>query len=165
MIVRRPVKVRSKCPGQGRSTTSAPAARQAATAPSSSARIAASVRSSKNPRSRASRGGPAGCSASSSNQAPWIKARSPTVRAIEPIVSRLGASGTIPSTGSRAEDAGFQLATPQNDAGLVSDPAVCEPSAARHIPVATAAAEPLEEPPGVRSSFHGFRVGGGSMNA
>ncbi len=79
-----------------------------------------------------------------------------------PTASRLGASGRIPSTGSRDHDAGFQLATPQNDAGLVREPAVCDPIAARHIPVATAAADPLDDPPGVRSGSHGFRVGGGS---
>src|SRR5262245_7889151 len=54
---------------------------------------------------------------------------------------------------------------PQYDAGRVNDPPVCEPSAARHINVDTAAAEPLLEPPGVRSRFHGLRVTGGSKLA
>ena len=36
---------------------------------------------------------------------------------------------------------------------------------ARHMPHATAAAEPLELPPGVRSRFHGLRVTGGSKLA
>ena len=41
------------------------------------------------------------------------------------------------------------------------EPPVCVPSAARHMPHATAAAEPLDEPPGVRSRFQGLRVTGG----
>src|SRR5436190_23362816 len=54
---------------------------------------------------------------------------------------------------------------PQYDAGRVSEPPVCEPRAPRHIKVDTAAAEPLDEPPGVRSRFHGLRVTGGSKLA
>ena len=38
------------------------------------------------------------------------------------------------------------------------EPPVCDASAPRHIPDATAAAEPLELPPGVRSRFHGLLV-------
>src|SRR5437868_8012589 len=45
------------------------------------------------------------------------------------------------------------------------EPPVCEPNAPRHMPHATAAAEPLLEPPGVRSRFQGLRVGGGSKLA
>src|SRR5271165_7333558 len=60
---------------------------------------------------------------------------------------------------------GFIPATPQNAAGRVMEPPVCVPRAARHIPHATAAAEPLDEPPGVRSRFHGLRVTGGSIQA
>ena len=45
------------------------------------------------------------------------------------------------------------------------EPPVCEPMAARHMPAATAAAEPLDDPPGVRSRSWGFRVGGGSKQA
>lgn len=33
------------------------------------------------------------------------------------------------------------------------------------MPLATAAADPLDDPPGVRSRFHGLRVGGGSKKA
>src|SRR5439155_15466484 len=60
---------------------------------------------------------------------------------------------------------GLQPATPQNDAGRVIEPPVCEPIAPRHMPVATAAADPLDDPPGVRSRFHGLRVAGGSKQA
>jgi hypothetical protein len=38
------------------------------------------------------------------------------------------------------------------------EPLVCEPSAAGTWPAATAAAEPLEEPPGVCSGSCGLRV-------
>src|SRR5208337_3788035 len=60
---------------------------------------------------------------------------------------------------------GFIPATPQNAAGRVIEPPVCVPSAARHMPHATAAAEPLDEPPGVRPRFHGLSVTGGSIQA
>ena len=60
---------------------------------------------------------------------------------------------------------GFMPATPQKDAGRVIEPPVWLPTAPKHIPEATAAAEPLEEPPGVRSRFQGLRVIGGSIQA
>ena len=60
---------------------------------------------------------------------------------------------------------GFIPATPQNEAGRVIEPPVWVPIAPRHIPQATAAAEPLDEPPGVRSRFQGLRVTGGSIQA
>src|SRR5262249_44867069 len=54
---------------------------------------------------------------------------------------------------------------PQNAAGRPTDPTVCVPIAAGHIRAATAAADPLLEPPGVCSRFHGLRVGPGSRFA
>src|SRR4051795_6538964 len=60
---------------------------------------------------------------------------------------------------------GFSPATPQNDAGRMIEPPVCVPIAPRHIPLATAAADPLDDPPGVRSTFQGLRVTGGSIQA
>ena len=45
------------------------------------------------------------------------------------------------------------------------EPPVCEAMAAKHMPVATAAAEPLLEPPGVWFTFQGLHVGGGSKQA
>ena len=41
----------------------------------------------------------------------------------------------------------------------------CVPSAAGSMPAATAAAEPLDEPPGVRSRSQGLRVPRGSLAA
>src|SRR5947209_4265205 len=70
----------------------------------------------------------------------------------------------MPPSGTRPT-VGLHPATPQYDAGRVIEPPVCEPRAPRHMPVARAAAEPLEEPPGVRSRFHGLRVTGGSKLA
>ena len=51
-------------------------------------------------------------------------------------------------------------ATPQNDAGRVIEPPVCVPIAPRHIPQATAAAEPLDEPPGRPLEVPGIPRGG-----
>src|SRR5713226_406675 len=76
----------------------------------------------------------------------------------------LAASGYTPCKGT-SSNVGLQPATPQNDAGRMMEPPVCDPIAPRHMPVATAAAEPLEDPPGVCSRFHGLRVGGGSKHA
>src|SRR5712692_3895453 len=76
----------------------------------------------------------------------------------------LGARGTTPAVLTR-RNVGLQPATPQYEAGRVIDPPVCDPNAPRHMPQATAAAEPLLEPPGVRPAFHGLRVGGGSKLA
>src|SRR5262249_51822973 len=55
--------------------------------------------------------------------------------------------------------------TPQKAAGRRTEPTVCVPRAAGTIRAATAAAEPDDEPPGVRSGCHGFRVAAGSLNA
>jgi len=38
--------------------------------------------------------------------------------------------------------------TPQKDAGCRTEPPVSDPRAARHMPVATATADPPDEPPG-----------------
>src|SRR3546814_8034396 len=45
------------------------------------------------------------------------------------------------------------------------EPPVCVPKAIGTMPAATAAAEPLEEPPGVWAGFHGLRVGPGVVKA
>ena len=55
---------------------------------------------------------------------------------------------------------------PQQVAGLRTEPPVSVPSAAGAMPAASAAPEPLDEPPGCRSRFHGLRAGGqGRSNA
>ena len=49
--------------------------------------------------------------------------------------------------------------TPQCDAGFLMDPPVSEPNAISHIPAATAAALPPDEPPGILPKALGFWVG------
>ena len=57
--------------------------------------------------------------------------------------------------------AGLSANTPQKEAGRISDPAVCVPKAIGTMPSATAAAEPLDEPPGVWAGLCGLAVGPG----
>ena len=54
---------------------------------------------------------------------------------------------------------GFSPNKPQFDAGIRIEPPPSFAWATGTIPLATAAAEPPEEPPVVWSVFHGFRVG------
>src|SRR2546430_17591493 len=53
---------------------------------------------------------------------------------------------------------GLKPQTPQYDAGRIVEPVVWLPSASGTMPAATAAADPLEEPPGVYAGLCGFRV-------
>ena len=53
---------------------------------------------------------------------------------------------------------GLKPTTPQKAAGRITEPLVCEPTAPGTMHAATAAAEPLEDPPGVRSGSCGLRV-------
>ncbi len=48
--------------------------------------------------------------------------------------------------------------TPQCDAGWRIEPPVSLPNAIGTMPAATAAAEPPDEPPGVRARSHGLRA-------
>jgi hypothetical protein len=48
--------------------------------------------------------------------------------------------------------------TPQYEPGRITEPAVCVPNASGTMKSATAAAEPLEEPPGVCAGLCGLRV-------
>src|SRR5215468_9394649 len=82
----------------------------------------------------------------------------------KPGVSSVGAKGNSPSVG-RSPYAGLNPATPQYDAGLPTEPCVCEPSAKAAMPAATAAADPLELPPGECAGSCGLRVGDGSNEA
>ena len=71
---------------------------------------------------------------------------SAALRAISPMVSSVGASGMAPRAETRPW-VGVQAVTPQACAGMRSEPPVSEPSAATTVPLATAAAEPDDEPP------------------
>ncbi len=53
---------------------------------------------------------------------------------------------------------GLTPKTPQKAAGRIIEPLVCVPMASGTMPAATAAAEPDDEPPGVRSRSRGLRV-------
>src|SRR6476469_10614607 len=53
---------------------------------------------------------------------------------------------------------GLKPYTPQKPAGRSVDPWVWLPSAAATMPAPTAAADPLDDPPGVRLRSSGFRV-------
>ena len=56
---------------------------------------------------------------------------------------------------------GLKPTMPQYAAGRMIEPAVCVPSASGSIASATAAAEPLDDPPGVWAGASGLRVGPG----
>ena len=68
------------------------------------------------------------------------------------------ASGITPSRGS-LPCAGFSPNTPQNEDGMRMDPPVSVPSAMRTQREATAAADPPEEPPVMRSEPNGLWAG------
>ena len=126
----------------GSSTSDAPSR---AAASSSAARPASSSWSHHGVRAKARRGSRGG----GTSQLP-SSAASATLRPSSPSVSRRSLSRLIPAI-ERHPWVGLRPATPQNDAGRITDPAVWVPSASGTIPAATAAAEPLEDPPGVRA--------------
>src|SRR6267378_2147986 len=86
-----------------------------------------------------------------------MSAVSATVRAIGPVTpiesqpSAFGWYGTSPGLV-------LKPTTPQNAAGVRSEPPVSEPWAIGPMPVASATAAPPLEPPQVSAGFHGLRV-------
>ena len=86
-----------------------------------------------------------------------ISAASATLRAMGPLTERVskgkseGPLATRPGLGRRPT-------TPQKLAGVRSEPPRSEPVASQAWPAASAAAEPPEEPPEVRSVRQGVRV-------
>mmetsp|Transcript_5624 Transcript_5624/g.23826 ORF Transcript_5624/g.23826 Transcript_5624/m.23826 type:complete len:293 (-) Transcript_5624:450-1328(-) len=76
-------------------------------------------------------------------------------RANQPRVSKEGARGTHPRM-ETAPCVGLNPNTPQYDAGTRTLPAVSVPSAKSQKPAATAAALPLDDPPGMRSGAAGL---------
>ncbi len=71
-------------------------------------------------------------------------------------MSKLGASGQTPSTLTRPSVV-LSPTTPQHAAGTRIEPPVSLPSATSASPSATATAEPLDDPPGMRSASSGLR--------
>src|SRR5712691_9566443 len=60
---------------------------------------------------------------------------------------------------------GLRPTTPQYAAGRSVEPTVCDPRASGIMRAATAAAEPLDEPPGGCAGFQGLHVSAGSWKA
>ncbi len=79
-------------------------------------------------------------------------------------MSSEGAKSFTPA-GETVPKVGLKPNTPQKLAGRVTEPAVWVPSATSAIPQATAAAEPIDEPPGVCVARCGFVVGPGLNEA
>ena len=80
-----------------------------------------------------------------------------TPRASGPMVSRLRLSGKTPVV-STEPMVGLNPTTPQRDAGTLIEPPVSLPTAQSHMPAATAAADPPDDPPGIRSGSCGLRT-------
>src|SRR5271155_3056977 len=78
-------------------------------------------------------------------------------RAKSPSVSRDPADCLTPEQ-LRSPYVGLNANIPQKEPGLITDPVVWVPIASGPIRSATAAAEPLDEPPGVQAKLSGFRV-------
>src|SRR5512146_1107940 len=87
-------------------------------------------------------------------------ATSGTLRAKPPIVSSVSEIILTP-TRLTVPYVGLYPTTPQYAAGRTIEPAVCVPNASGTIASATAAAEPDDDPPGVRDGSCGLRVAPG----
>jgi hypothetical protein len=83
-------------------------------------------------------------------------AKSAALRARRPIVSSVGASAIAPRV-ETAPNVGFHAVTPQAWAGMRTEPPVSEPSAKVAAPLATATADPDDDPPVMKSACHGLR--------
>ena len=88
-----------------------------------------------------------------------IAAVSRTEREITPLAADPNsASPTAGPAGTRPRPA-FSPNSPQQAAGMRMEPPPSLAAAHGTIPAATAAADPPDEPPGVRSRSHGLRAG------
>src|SRR2546422_3599143 len=86
-------------------------------------------------------------------------AQSSTQRASGPQWSKVYELGRTPPRPTRPK-VGIRPDTPHSEAGPRIEPPVSEPSAIGTSPAATAAPEPLEDPPVKRAKSHGLRAGG-----
>src|SRR5687767_8471878 len=84
-------------------------------------------------------------------------AASPTSLVKGPIWSSEDANATSPYRETRPY-VGFRPTHPHNAAGWRIEPPVSEPRLAMHSSAVTAAAEPPDEPPGMRDVSQGLRV-------
>src|SRR6266545_1707288 len=85
-------------------------------------------------------------------------AQSSALRAIGPILSSVQESAIAPWR-LTSPYVGRRPVTPQYADGVPIEPEVSDPSAYGTRPAATAAPDPLDEPPDQRSVFHGLRPG------
>src|SRR5438874_10767276 len=88
-----------------------------------------------------------------------IIAHSSTDRASDPEWSKVYELGMTPARLTRP-NVGIKPTTPHSEAGPRIEPPVSEPSAIGTNPAATAAPEPLEEPPVKCARCHGLHAGG-----
>src|SRR6516162_10493826 len=140
------------------SVTSSPAAASAASTAASvsgSTSTSGRIRPTDVPAGPSSPAGPAGPAAKPGSIRRIPSSTAATSAPSGPTVSRDGASGYTPSTGTRSQVV-FRPAIPQQAAGIRTDPPVSVPRAASVSPVATATAEPLDDPPGSRRGSAGF---------
>src|ERR1700729_2573160 len=86
-----------------------------------------------------------------------MAAASRTVRVSAPSVLRPTMLSPRPGAQETRPRAGLSPTTPQQDAGVRTDPPPSLPWPTGQSPAATAAAAPPLEPPGVRPVSHGFR--------
>ena len=99
----------------------------------------------------------AGSSASYAEITSIINAASFTDVVIGPAWSRFHESGNTPRRLTRPY-VGLNPTTPHNEAGMRIEPPVSVPSAPSAMPVATAIADPLDDPPGMRVESQGLRA-------
>src|SRR5204863_6217173 len=104
---------------------------------------------------------PLGCPSGERSLAPaiaWsISATSSAVRAIGPVTCRVSHAQSVGCVGTSPMD-GRRPTTPQNEAGMRSEPPRSVPSASAIMPDASAAAPPPVDPPALRLVFQGLRV-------
>src|SRR5215469_14871482 len=83
-----------------------------------------------------------------------VSAQQATLTPMGPIESKLVDSGVAPSRGTRY-CVGFRPVSPQNAAGILTEPPVSVPIATAAMPSATEIGAPEEEPPGMRARSWG----------
>src|SRR5215207_4878805 len=136
-------------PGSTRSTTSSPeAARTSSTA-------ASTTGSTPSNRTRPTVEATSEAAVNVGSRSRIPSATPATSRAIGPTVSSDGASGLTPSRGMRPCVV-LSPTVPQQADGVRIDPAVSVPMATSASPRATATAEPLDDPPGIRAGSSGL---------
>ena len=149
--MRRPRSMAAKS-GAAASDTKIPAASSAASSAASVAGSTAARPSVGRDRPTASSPGPA---AKPGSNRPNPSSTAATSAPRGPTGSPAAASGYTPRAGTRPQVV-FRPTTPQQAAGIRTEPPVSVPSATSASPTATATADPLEEPPGRRRGSSGF---------